>query len=136
MGRMMEKPHRKTLLLGILAAAGIVFTQLPVEEVQAWAVPQSPSFVPDTVTLEAASLPRDVLPGVSLVSVFQEGDRVVYAYDATAPLDTRREKQVALEPRCAVWKRALLRGDVAELEHRYHGEGQARTFFIRRADCR
>ena len=64
--------------IGLLGAAGIAVMQLPVDEVQAWATPHSQTFVFDAVATEAQSLPREVLPGVRLTDIRQEGDKVVY----------------------------------------------------------
>ena len=122
--------------IGLLAAVGIAVTQLPVDEVQAWAMPHSQTFVFDAIAKEAQGLQREVLPGVRLTDNRQEGDTVVYAFAADGPVDARAEKSAMAGQRCATWKPALLRGDLAAVEHRYEGDGQVQTFYIRRADCR
>lgn len=122
--------------IGLLGVIGVAATQLPVDEVQAWAMPHSQTFVFDAIAKEAQSLPREVLPGVRLTDIRQEGDKVVYAFAAEGPVDARQEKSSMAGQRCATWKPALLRGDVGAVEHRYEGDGQVQTFYIRRADCR
>lgn len=122
--------------IGLVGMVGIAATQLPVDEVQAWAMPHSQTFVYDAIATESQHLPREVLPGVRLTDIRQEGDKVVYGFTADGPVDARQEKTAMAGQRCATWKPALLRGDVNAVEHRYQGDGQAQTFYIRRADCR
>ena len=85
--------------IGLLAAVGIAVTQLPVDEVQAWAMPHSQTFVFDAIAKEAQGLQREVLPGVRLTDIRQEGDTVVFSKFGGTELKYNGEEYLLLSQR-------------------------------------